>query len=157
MGVSSAKYGGFISQLWGGSSTNYGGGHQPRMGGGIYIPTSMYRKSKSTEFSLATHTSCTTYNTERQDPMSCEERSCNGLCPGIWFIVLCTPNPAWPWSLTIGHNNIIRPPKCTKVHIDFMSNGHRNGNITPAAIRIRFSHVAQHIICIIFTESANPY
>ena len=27
--------------------------------------------------------------------MSCEERSCNGLCPGIWFIVLCTPNPAW--------------------------------------------------------------
>ena len=48
MGGSSAKYGGAISQVW--------GGHQPTMGGaisqvwgGIYFPTSMYRKSKSTE------------------------------------------------------------------------------------------------------------
>ena len=62
-GGSSTNYGGAISQVWGGSSTNYGGGisqvwggHQPTMGGAIsqlwggsYFPTSMYRKSKSTE------------------------------------------------------------------------------------------------------------
>ena len=47
--------GGVINQLWGGPSAKYGGvinqlwgGHQPSMGGG-YFPTSMYRKSKSTE------------------------------------------------------------------------------------------------------------
>ena len=41
MGGASANYGGGISQVW--------GGHQPSMGGGSYFPTSMYRKSKSTE------------------------------------------------------------------------------------------------------------
>ena len=48
MGGSSTNYGGVINQLWGGPSANYGGGHQPSMGGS-YFPTSMYRKSKSTE------------------------------------------------------------------------------------------------------------
>ena len=59
----SSNHGGGISQVWGGHqssmggpSAKYGGGHQPTMGGaisqvwgGIYFPTSMYRKSKSTE------------------------------------------------------------------------------------------------------------
>ena len=63
MGGPSAKYGGAISQVWGGHQPSMGGaisqvwgGHQPTLGGpsakyggGIYFPTSMYRKSKSTE------------------------------------------------------------------------------------------------------------
>ena len=56
MGGSSTNYGGAISQVWGGSSTKYGGGHQPSMGG--VFSHQYVQEVKIQRITLATHTSC---------------------------------------------------------------------------------------------------